>query len=181
MDPVTFFVVAGTVATVTFSWANFLINSKLKKEEDFDETEQRILELMGRFKYVSSLRLEMLDKKIEEIKKVIREANEVYSTLTVKITELMKLKENFINVEEELMYNDGSSKKMEILKDEKVEEKITEDSNESEDDEDTIETNIEKRILALHDEGYTDIEIAKKLGIGVGEVQLMIGLFRHGR
>ncbi|MCD6449100.1 MAG: hypothetical protein J7L34_01150 [Thermotogaceae bacterium] len=183
MDPVTFFVIAGTIATVTFSWANFLMNTKLKKEEDLDEAEQRILELMGRFKYVSNLRLEMLDKKIDEIKKVIREANEVYSTLTVKITDLMRLKEDFINVEEELNSNSkvsGKEKEVkEIVDHESFEDKNTEILDE--DKEEDIETNIEKKILSLHDEGYTDVEIAKKLGVGVGEVQLMIGLFRRGR
>jgi len=182
VDPITLFVVAGTIATVTFSWANFLINAKLKKEEDLDEAEQRILELMGRFKYVSNLRLEMLDKKIEEVKRVIREANEVYSTLTVKITDLMRLKENFINVEEELMDTSDFSGKKKALEVQKVDKEIVEGSDESRDENDNIiETNIEKRILSLYDEGYTDVEIAKKLGIGVGEVQLMIGLFRRGR
>jgi len=186
MDPITFFVVAGTIATVTFSWANFLMNNKLKKEEDLDETEQRILELMGRFKYVSNLRLEMLDKKIEEIKRVIREANEVYSTLTVKITDLMKLKDNFMNIEEEISENHDEFPKGVDFSEHKEFKKEKEyyDLGVEEIEEDKIEvteSNVEKRILSLYDEGYTDVEIAKKLGIGVGEVQLMIGLFRRGR
>lgn len=35
-----------------------------------------------------------------------------------------------------------------------------------------------REILTLHKEGLTEIEIARKLGLGVGEVRLVIGLYR---
>lgn len=37
---------------------------------------------------------------------------------------------------------------------------------------------IQREILALHNEGLTDIQIARKLGMGIGEVRLIIGLYR---
>lgn len=37
---------------------------------------------------------------------------------------------------------------------------------------------IQREILALHNEGLTDIQIARNLGMGIGEVRLIIGLYR---
>lgn len=38
--------------------------------------------------------------------------------------------------------------------------------------------NYNRAILALHKQGLTDVEIARKLGMGIGEVRLVIGLYR---
>ena len=35
-------------------------------------------------------------------------------------------------------------------------------------------------ILRLHDEGFTEVEIAKKLGRGLGEVNFVLGLYQEG-
>ena len=53
----------------------------------------------------------------------------------------------------------------------------------SEDEEDqTLRTserdNVNREILAMHREGMSDIDIARNLGMGVGEVRLIIGLYR---
>lgn len=37
---------------------------------------------------------------------------------------------------------------------------------------------VHKEILAMHREGINDVEIAKRLGMGIGEVKLIIGLYR---
>ena len=37
---------------------------------------------------------------------------------------------------------------------------------------------VNKQILTMHKEGLTDIQIARKLGMGIGEVRLVIGLYR---
>lgn len=37
---------------------------------------------------------------------------------------------------------------------------------------------INQKILALHQEGLSEVEIARKLGMGVGEIRLVIGLYR---
>ncbi len=42
-------------------------------------------------------------------------------------------------------------------------------------------SNINAEILTLHDEGLTEIEIAKKLGRGLGEVKFVLGLYKEGR
>lgn len=38
--------------------------------------------------------------------------------------------------------------------------------------------NHNKEILALHKEGLSEVEIAKKFGVGLGEVKLVIGLYK---
>ena len=40
--------------------------------------------------------------------------------------------------------------------------------------------NINERILSMHREGYTDVDIARSLGRGVGEIRLVLGLFDEG-
>lgn len=42
----------------------------------------------------------------------------------------------------------------------------------------TERANVQRQILALHKEGLSDVEIARNLGMGVGEVRLVIGLYR---
>ncbi len=163
MDVSSFLIVISTVGALAFSWASFLMNKKKVEDEEFEMMEQRILELMGRFKHVSSMRIEMLDKKINEIKKVMREANDIYSSLVVKMTDIMKLKEEvFVEEKQEEIEPSG--------------EKNPESEEEMEEAEEDI--GIEKKIVSMYDEGISDIEIARRLGIGVGEVRLMISLFR---
>jgi hypothetical protein len=36
-------------------------------------------------------------------------------------------------------------------------------------------------ILTLHDEGLSEVEIAKKLGRGLGEVKFVLGLYQEGK
>ncbi len=163
MDIFSLLIVMSTVGAVAFSWATFLVSSRKVEDEELERMEQRILELMGRFKHVSSMRLEMLDKKIEEIKRVMREANDIYSSLVVKMTDLMRLKEELL-VEE---------RKEEVVEPQVEEVKAEEPPQEEE------EMSIEKRIISMYDEGMSDIEIARRLGIGVGEVRLMLSLFRR--
>lgn len=42
-----------------------------------------------------------------------------------------------------------------------------------------VEVNHNEEILSLHKKGITDVEIAKKLGLGLGEVKLVIGLYKE--
>ena len=87
----------------------------------------------------------------------------------------------------------GVEEKKETWTDYNVEEKHAEDSLmpkiESYDERDaenekSIETEEEKgnkknQILKLHEEGKSMIEIAKNLGLGIGEVKLIIGLYEN--
>lgn len=42
------------------------------------------------------------------------------------------------------------------------------------------EKSINEKVLALYKQGYSEVEIAKNLGKGVGEVKLILGLFDEG-
>ncbi len=156
------FVFIGTVSAVVFSWTSFLLSVREKEENvEGEEAEKRILELMGKFKHMSSIRLELLDRKIEEMRKLIKEASDVYSSLMVRISEIMKMKEELGEVE--------TVSAVEESKEEEIEEKGYEE-----------DVGIEKKIMNMYDEGFDEVEIAKRLGIGVGEVRLIISLFRKG-
>ncbi|MFN4190926.1 MAG: hypothetical protein ACK4E2_08015, partial [Pseudothermotoga sp.] len=77
-----------TLGTVAFAWGLFLSNTaqRTPKQEEYEKLEERILELMGQFRHISSVRLQMLDKKIEELKKLIKEANTLYASLCTQET-----------------------------------------------------------------------------------------------
>ena len=36
---------------------------------------------------------------------------------------------------------------------------------------------IKKEVISLHKDGFNDVEIAKKCGIGIGEIKLILGLY----
>ena len=36
---------------------------------------------------------------------------------------------------------------------------------------------LKNKVVSMHQEGYTEVEIAKKCGIGIGEIKLILGLF----
>lgn len=55
-------------------------------------------------------------------------------------------------------------------------------SNEkSENEKNPGEKSINETVLALYKQGYSEVEIAKNLGKGVGEVKLILGLFDEGK
>lgn len=45
-------------------------------------------------------------------------------------------------------------------------------------EEETREGNSNERILTLHKEGHSEVDIAQELGLGVGEVKLVLALFK---
>ncbi len=49
------------------------------------------------------------------------------------------------------------------------------------DDSPNVKQNGNMEILTLHDEGLSEVEIAKKLGRGLGEVKFVLGLYQEGR
>ncbi|WP_028843732.1 MULTISPECIES: DUF6115 domain-containing protein [Pseudothermotoga] len=166
MDFLSWLVVLSTLATVAFAWGVFLSNLGRipQKSEEYEKLEDRILQLMGQFRHMSAIRLNMLDKKIEEMRKLIKEANSLYGKLCVQETKLVdKTCEWDSNVETELHDKEPESHESEH-----------EEAPDSENN-----TSVERKILLLYQEGKTEQEIARSLGIGVGEVMLILSLFRH--
>ena len=42
---------------------------------------------------------------------------------------------------------------------------------------DSSKNELKKKILSMHQDGFTEVEIAKKCGVGIGEIKLILGLF----
>ena len=172
MDLLSFVVFMSTILTLAFSWGIFIVELRKREEEPspYDELESRILELMGRFKHLSAVRLELLDRKIKEIKDVVREANEVLAELMVKISDIEKLKEEVekpAREEEDVMEKSPPVSNTELREEPKEEKKETVEED----------MEVERKILKLHEKGLSDVEIAKRLNMGIGEVRLILDLF----
>jgi len=171
MDLLSFVVFMSTILTLAFSWGIFIVELRKREEEPspYDELESRILELMGRFKHLSAVRLELLDRKIKEVKDAVREANEVLAKLMVKISDIEKLKEEVEkSVKEERVVEESPAVSNTELKEEPEEE----GEEAAEDD-----MEVEREILKLHEKGLSDVEIARRLNMGIGEVRLILDLF----
>lgn len=164
-------VLIATLGTVVFSWAHFLFS---KNREDAatlerEEIEERILELMGKFRYLSANRLEILERKTQELRELIKEANELIAKLSVKLSE----------VELEV----GKVATFSVVN--STEERKGEEEEEAsgvrvENVEESLEdANLERKIVVMHDRGLSEIDIAKNLGISVGEVRLILELFKR--
>ena len=162
-------VLIATLGTVVFSWAHFLFS---KNREDAatlerDEIEERILELMGKFRYLSANRLEILERKTQELRELIKEANELIAKLSVKLSEVelevgRVATFSVVNSTEERKGEEETSE----VKVENVEESLE-------------DANLERKIVVMHDRGLSEIDIAKNLGISVGEVRLILELFKR--
>jgi hypothetical protein len=179
-----------SVSLFVFIYYFFNFRKRLNEIEYPYEVEERILELLGKFKHVASIKLEMLEKKVDELKGLIKEANDSYASLSVLLTDLNKIAYEIdkdsnvsINPEKEQEHN------IELKENEKNSSEVTNskntndvsstnnDSNDVPTFEDDSES-LERKILRLNEEGFEDLEIARKLGIGVGEVKLIIELFK---
>jgi DNA-binding NarL/FixJ family response regulator len=172
-DLVYWLVVLSTVVTLAFAWGVFLnqiLRGRTERDEEYEKLEERILELMGQFRHMSALRLRMLDKKIEEMKALIKQANSLYSQLCVREAELMG---SFSKVETERFESD--------VKERDAQKVMEEDAIETENSKNELQDSdlsIERKILLMYQEGKDEQQIAKELNMGVGEVSLVLSLFR---
>ncbi|PLV59213.1 hypothetical protein [Thermotoga sp. KOL6] len=163
-----YLVVISTLGTVVFSWTYLLLgkdnaHGEIKQEE----IEERIMELMGKFRYMSANRLELLDRKTQELKKLIAEANTIMSKLMVRMSEIER--------EQETKIVSSSEETAEVEK----EEKNTKEDREGEIEEVEKDFGLEKRIVSMYDRGFSEVDIAKELGITIGEVRLVLQLFKR--
>ncbi|MBC7115458.1 MAG: hypothetical protein H5T93_00255 [Pseudothermotoga sp.] len=171
-DIVYWLVVLSTITAVAFAWGAFLsqtLHKRTKLDEEHEKFEERILELMGQFRHMSAVRLQMLDRKVEELRKLIKQANSLYSQLCVRETELMN---SFGNVDQERVENPVETKQPHKEPEPVKEVRRVENSQEDSD------LSIERKILLMYQEGKDEHQIAKELNMGVGEVNLVLSLFR---
>lgn len=156
--------------------------------EDKTETTKRALEketnekIMAIDEYSNTV-LESMNKTHNEILFLYSMLNDKHTELTDLATQLQQFSEHMKNTENEVLENLA-------LAAQDVRQKVNEtkpiDENEAilaslgtdgqEADQDQINHN--DRILMLHQQEFSDVEIARKLGLGLGEVKLVIGLFK---
>ena len=153
--------IEGVLIFLLYRTVKKLWDRRLQSDE-LMHVEERILELMGRFKKLADNKIDSLNTKVKQIKDLIREANNLLSALHVAISEaeqtFEKVSELPSNVTETL---EASTERTEQLENAEREE----------------EPSVEKQIMLLKAQGLSEVEIARTLGIGVGEVKLILELF----
>ena len=144
------------------------------------------------------------DTVLESVDKSHKEVTFMYSMLNEKQQDTVDMTKKLSELEDTLVALDSSiAKKLDILRDKEIELEemkkeqkefvpLTETSNKPvsftealaekfADDTPNIKQNGNMEILTLHDEGLSEVEIAKKLGRGLGEVKFVLGLYQEGR
>ncbi|SDH38208.1 hypothetical protein SAMN05421493_101431 [Pseudobutyrivibrio sp. 49] len=168
------------------------------------ETNEKILEISQ----YSDTVLESVDKSHKEVTFMYSMLNEKHQTMvemTKKLSELQDtlvaldssvarkldmLKDKELEIEEEMKKLAEEREALLAAKEEEKERKEEESKTISftealaqkfSEENQPIKANDNMQILAMADEGLSDVEIAKKLGRGLGEVKFVIGLYQEGR
>lgn len=131
---------------------------------------------------------EYSDTVVESINKTHNEIMFLYSMLNDKHTDLTNLSgelQSLLGEAKKMGENLGRSMTKENFSEAK-EEKVPEILEDEVMEVPTIAEEVENGnhnmdVLKLHKEGYTDVQIAQALDIGIGEVKLVIGLFEGER
>mgnify|MGYP002623586757 CR=1 FL=1 len=157
--------------------------------EYFDEVKAQadpILSAMQKTNSENNFLYNMLNDKQENITRMLTEIQAQESALRgmkegidTKIDELKAMeiavqqKEDAIEAEKELHFEEN----VQSLKDAFI-QKMDEDDKENKTEHPTTEKGeMKKKIISMNQEGYSEVEIAKKLGVGLGEIKLILGLF----
>ncbi len=162
------------------------------------ETNQKILQISQ----YSDAVLESVDKSHKEVTfmySMLNEKHEATVEMTKKLSELEEklialdaavtrkldlLKDKEVEIEEELkLLEQKKQEQAETLKSIQAEQNQPVSFNEAlaqrfADENQPIKANDNMEILQLADEGLSDLEIAKKLGRGLGEVKFVLGLYQ---
>lgn len=186
MNMLQWLVLFSTIGSLTLLWIIYILQNLSQRNEktQIDEEEERLVELMGKVRVFVDSKIEQLDKKMEEVRKLIKELNEQYialSALSLKnvegkfetsvnsVSSLNENQDNIISVEEKLDVNNlGNLSNSKNAKVDRIKDYELSDEN-----------NIEKKIFEMFQNGMEPVEIAKSLKMGVGEVQLIIDLMKR--
>ncbi|MBT1248068.1 MULTISPECIES: DUF6115 domain-containing protein [unclassified Thermosipho (in: thermotogales)] len=165
MSFVEWLVLLSTIFSVSFAWGTYLVHlySTKNQPEKLKEDEERLIQLMGRAKTFVDSKLEILEQKMKEVNDLISEINDLYSKVLLDMSQLKE--KNRQKTQEN------------IIKEEKI---ILEEKNEIKKEPKTEKT-MEEKIIELYNNGTSEAEIAKKFGIGIGEVRLIIDLFLRSK
>ncbi len=149
---------------------------------------------------------EYSDTVLESVNKSHQEVMFMYSMLNEKQTDITEMTKDLVNIKDSIVSLDASiAKKIDIFRDKEIElnkmeqsvaAPIERDSYENKedfvpmsfteklaaknnDDAPAAINNSNMEILTLHDEGLSDVDIAKKLGRGLGEIRFVLGLYQE--
>ena len=198
------FVVLASLSTLIFAWATYLLESFKKKNEktEIDEEEEKLVELIGKVRVFVDSKLEQLDKKMEEARTIIKEMNEQYVFLSSLIVHLENqstgsvVRENASLIRTEDISNSSKEsssttyKSLQnnqyILQSQRVQTDVGQEKGTLDDDylsyEKQEDLESEKKEIVIFDmylSGIEPVEIAKRMKMGVGEVQLIIDLMKR--
>ncbi len=125
--------------------------------------------------------LESMNKTHNEILFLYSMLNDKHTELTDLATQLQQFSEQMKHTENEVLENLALAAKdvqQKVSETEPIDEGevIRASFEASQETQDQINHN--EHILALHQQGLSDVEIARELGLGLGEVKLVIGLFK---
>ena len=125
--------------------------------------------------------LESMNKTHNEILFLYSMLNDKHTELTDLAAQLQQFSEQMKNTENEVLENLAFAAKdvqqkvseTELIDESEAIRASFENSQEAQD-----QINHNERILVLHQQGLSDVEIARELGLGLGEIKLVIGLFK---
>lgn len=148
---------------------------------------------------------EYSDTVLESVNQSHTEVMFMYSMLNEKQEKLSQMTKELSDLQDQLLALDSSvAKKIDLLRDKEIElselEKRAAYKAEEKEADETVEapmsfnealaakfsderpnkSNDNIEILTLHDEGLSEVEIAKKLGRGLGEIKFVLGLYQEG-
>jgi DNA-binding Xre family transcriptional regulator len=141
-------------------------NDKIKEISQYSDT---VLSSMNKSHDEIMFMYDMLNKKQEKITELTKQIEVMEDTLRALKDEIEEKEQIAFEPVEEINTPELESLKEEFIK------KYDTNQNEQEREE---EGNANSEILAMAKSGYSEIEIAKKLGLGLGEVKLVLGLFK---
>ncbi len=194
MRIIDWFVILSVTSTLLFAWIVFILQVQKSRYENVDlsEEEERLLELMGKVRVFVDSKLELLDKKLEEVREVIKALNDKYvefsallleseartssslaNNVTTNITEAPNPVPSSKNEAEHplLLVSDAQFQKDKQGTSGIDFVNLAADNFETE--------SFEDKVYKLYLNGLEPIDIAKRLGAGVGEVMLVIDLLKR--
>lgn len=173
MTIIEWLVLIGTISSVSFAWAVYLlqINNSKSLPDNLKEYEERLIQLMGRVRTFTDTKIELLESKTEELNNLISKVNDIYSKLALDIS-----------IYEKKLKDITPQKTVKEQIDEKEPITVEELNERKEKEETAVNVNnktksLEEQIVELYNQGMNEAEIAKRFGIGIGEVRLIIDLF----
>lgn len=157
-----------------------------EKADEMLDIAQRALEkesnekIMAVSEYSNTV-IESMNKTHNEILFLYNMLEDKHTELTELASKLQEFSDTMKTTEHDVLQNlveaaRDIEQKTDPYQQKSAEKEIPETSEEEEDTEDNANHN--EKILELRRQGLTDVQIARQLGLGLGEVRLVIGLYK---